>query len=578
MGKLMATTLDTVTIGGADRSAYAVRAEAWRTINGVGRWEAVLRNPSGVLTGLFDVQDQFLLNVDGPGNTLMQGRVDGPAVETIGQDGEDDWDLFMVVRGVDQAQDLLFHNDFEYLYPNPNQQIKTVLNDIFNIQLIGLTNITYAMPGGGTPVAGAIEFREGTNFLATLQELCKSAGYIFYVDDVLAFRSGQPGFPGSWSGVTIRSSVPSNVIGSATVKERDGDKLYNYIKLYGKNPQFDAWTEYNASTWQISAGGGVITDDTMTIAPFLGNQASIRASIFAAPGGPNLDPQLDFRAIGNARTDFHYNSLDLSKGEIGFWAYYDGAHTAAQAPIRVRLTDNIGTNINFYSGPVGIITSNINRTRLYRDLWGWCSVPIGKDVQLGGVATPDRWWPLPAADFNWSEVRRIVFTYEATGTNRPSNLYIDGLTLPVPPIAVSQDAASQAAYRIRPFIDNRPNVRTQNGLDALADQILDQHKNTDIDLIEVTTTGTANLRYPTQTITVDLPELGVATQLCYITELHHIIEPHVDVSGGYGHDWITRVTAVPVGSTAYDLQRLGRGSTYSPSNLSYRDGTALRVK
>ena len=115
-------------------------------------------------------------------------------------------------------------------------------------------------------------------------------------------------------------------------------------------------------------------------------------------------------------------------------------------------------------------------------------------------------------------------------------------------------------------------------MDALADQLLAQHKDTDIDLIEVTTTGTTNLRYPTQTVNVDLPDLGVAMQLCYITELHHIIEPYVDVSGGYGHDWITRVTCIPVGSTAYDLRRMSRGSTYSPSNLSYRDGTGLRVK
>ena len=117
---------------------------------------------------MFDVQDQFVIDVDALAATLMQGRVDGPGcVMPRGKDLQSDWDEYIIIRGVDQAQDLLFHNDFDYAYPDAEtaaQQIKTVWNDVINVQLAGLTNITYAPPVGATPAVGSVEFREGTSF------------------------------------------------------------------------------------------------------------------------------------------------------------------------------------------------------------------------------------------------------------------------------------------------------------------------------------------------------------------------------------------------------------------------------
>ena len=114
----MATEFTQVAIGGADRRADVLRVELWRTVSAVGNWVATLRNINGAYNGVFDVQDQFVIDVDALAATLMQGRVDGPeCVMPRGNDLESDWDEYVIIRGVDQAQDLLFHNDFEYLYP-----------------------------------------------------------------------------------------------------------------------------------------------------------------------------------------------------------------------------------------------------------------------------------------------------------------------------------------------------------------------------------------------------------------------------------------------------------------------------
>jgi hypothetical protein len=249
----MSSSFTQLAIGGADRKANAIRAELWRDVNAVGRWLAILDNTGGTFNGIFDVQDQFLIDVDG--NTLMQGRVDSsPSVTLAGIDAEDIFGEKIVIRGVDQMQDFLFHNDLDNFYPDTTQQIKAVLNDLINVGTIS-TNITYVLPAAATPVVGAIEFREGTSFLSTVQEMFRSVDWLFYVDDVLALQSGAPGFSATGAVVTSQlNNANNNVLGQVEYIERDGGKLYNRIKLFGKNPQFDAWTERNAASWTTIFG------------------------------------------------------------------------------------------------------------------------------------------------------------------------------------------------------------------------------------------------------------------------------------------------------------------------------------
>jgi hypothetical protein len=150
----MSVEFTQLVVGAADRKDDAIDALLIRRMNGVGQWETTLHNQAGVYNGVFNVQDQFQLDLDAV--TLMQGRLDGPGQRLIGQDIEDIWGEFTTVGGFDQAQDLLFHNDFEKLYPDFTQSLHSVVNDVFNVELAGLTNITYVPPAASPVIGGAV--------------------------------------------------------------------------------------------------------------------------------------------------------------------------------------------------------------------------------------------------------------------------------------------------------------------------------------------------------------------------------------------------------------------------------------
>jgi hypothetical protein len=569
----MSTVFSQVTIGGADRRDHVLRVELRRMLNSVGTWAATLRNINDVYRGILDVQDQFLIDINGIGNTLMQGRVDGQAVTRLGRDLESDWDEYVIVRGVDQAQDLLFHNDFDHYYPTTTQDLDDVVNDIINVQLAAATNITYT-PIAGTPVIGAIEFREGASFLGTLQEMFRTAGYLFYVDDTLRLRCGAPGF--SASGVILRSVAgdpTNNIINVVEIKERDGDKLYNYVKLYGKNPMFDGYTEFNASSWTFQVAG----DD---------NQNNTRVGTYSQVAWNTNPVSLPLEHVLAAPV-FNYNSWDFTKGEIGVWAYYDnvvgtpgtpgvgGAGTPL--PLGIRLTDAGGGLADYFGAS----------TTLDRGEWGWCSFPLGERSIVAAAGVADQWC-IPLGSFDWSNVIEIIFSLPRVGApgNLASHLYIDGITLPIPCIAVSQDAiVSQPAYRRRPYIDHFPNYRTQNAIQEHADRFLAQHKDTGIDEIRLVCEGKLGLRYAGQSVTIYVPALGLFNPVdptsglvCYMTEITHTIEPYVDVSEGYGFDWITEVTAIPINGAVYDLSRLRIGPPYSAMQSGSRAGIGVGIK
>lgn len=566
------TSIDYTRIGLIDRRADVLRAEVWRTVNGIGSWRLALRNTAGKYNSEFDVQDDFWLTING--NTLMRGRVDGPAVYLQGSDVEDIWDEYAIVSGYDRGQDLLFHNDFEQLYPDPTQTLDDVLLDVINVQLAGLTNIFYAGLGG-TPAVGAIEFRVGSGFLSTLQELFQRAEYLFYVDDSLTLNIGSPGF--SDSGVTAtceEGGANNNIIGTVNFQRRDGDKLYNKIYVYGKTPQFDAYTEYLANRWTNSGVNWSLSDETVTIAPITGNDASIRTD-YVGGGAPTQNSvNLDFSQMGQ-------DEVDMSSGEIGFWWRYDGGGSAARACAQIGLQDNAFNVIYFYSGPDQVLTtSNINSTRTYKGVWGWCRAPIGYDVETGVAANPDTWYgPYPGVGFNWDRVTDIAIGYyHQLGIDQPNEMEVDGLELPFPAVGFAEDIPSQNDYRVRPLVINAPYYRNQLTLEWKAEQLLTHHKDSGIDLLKFTMAGNIGLRYAGQTITVNIPDLGLNDSLFYMSKIHHIIEPYFDVSEGYGFDWITEIEAVPINSIAYDMGRLRDGALYSATQLGTESGVGQRTK
>lgn len=581
---VLSSEITRLNIGLVDRKDDSLRVDVWRTLNAAGRARAVLRNPDGKFNQVFDIQDFLNISLDAPWTgaaaNIFWGRVDGPGVKNRRVDGEAIWDPYSFVSGVDQWQDLLFHNDFEKFYPDNTQTIDDILQALFITPDID-TNITW-VPKALSPVVNAIEFKEGTSFLTTFQEMLRKAGWVAFVNDFLQLNAGDPGFSATGEIFTsIRDDPLNNILGITDLVERDGDKLYNYVKLYGKNPMFDAWSEINSPTWEILTPGAAITDDLIDFARFLGNTASIRAELAggAVLGGVNLQPFLDFRAGGQARTDFFYESLDLSKGEIGFWAKYRGALALNQVPIRISLTDINNSTINFYSGTRGIVTSGVNSTRVYKGFWGWCTAPIGKDVEFVATNVPDQWWPIPVGDFDWSQVQVVRFQYEAVGADRPDSLSIDGLTLPVPAIAISEVAggAINSKYRRRPLVLNMPEIRLQNSLQSKADGLIALHKDSDIDSLSFTTMGNPNIHYAGESITVNIPGLSINNGIFSLTSIHHLCEPGVDVSDGFGWDWITEIECVPI-ARMYDFSRLGDRGVYSGTQVGSRSGAGVRVK
>ena len=158
-------------------------------------------------------------------------------------------------------------------------------------------------------------------------------------------------------------------------------------------------------------------------------------------------------------------------------------------------------------------------------------------------------------------------------------MYIDGITVPLSPISITQNVAgSQAIFRRRPFIDQRPDIRTQNALDEKANYLLTHHEGDAINEIKLTSQGNTALRYAGQSVTINVPLLGINNAIYNMTQIHHIIEPYTDVTGAYGFDYITEIEAVPISGVAFDHERLRPGSVYSSTQRARRDGTGIRVK
>ena len=572
-----------VQIGSSNRSADVLRVEWWRTVNAVGSCNIILRNTAGKYNGVFDVQDTIaiaLTDIDGNNAVMFRGRVDGEKAVTLKAiDGESIWDEYVIVKGVDMWQDVLFHNDFDKAYPSVLTQIKDVLGDLFDWPKEISTNISYTTPLGNTPVVGSTEFREGTSFLSTLQDTLQKAEWVSYCDDAANLRAGAPGFSAT-AEILTNTGADKNIIDKVDLSESDGGKLYNYIKIRGKNPTFDVYTEENLTNvattgWTVRPLGNGLNSSTRVRVGAYSNRAY------------NTNPLTTLRPLSHVLTCpvFNYDSFDFSKGEIGCWAYVDnqpaggGAEPAAgTAPnpttIAFELTDS-SMNVARYYG---------DSTRRYLGYWGWISAPLGEEFHTGAFSGANQWLCLPGVDFDWTEVIEIRITCPLQTPipvlNVPSNFYIDGITLPISAIGFAEVAggASASVYRKRPLVIPMTHISHQNALQGKAEQLLEQHQATNINYLALRVKGNLNLLYAGQSYTVTIPELGLNNAIFYAIQIHHVVEPRVDVSNGFGFDYITEIEGAPIYGVAYDMSRLGDRQIYSPTQLGQFSGTGLAIK
>jgi len=569
-------------VGGAGYQDQLKKLTWNRMINGVGVFTAILDDYGEAYDDTFDVHDAVSMEVNG--DTVFAGRVDGRAVDVeIVDDGKTRWGEYLVLRGVDQGQDLLFHDDFEYLYPETDQTLGDVLDDIFNTQLT--TNISYTKPSPDTtPEIGPMEFKSGSGFLTQLQEVHRRANYIFYVDDNLNLVSQHvSSLTDSGQVLIAESENPvSNIIDHIVYSKKRGDKLYNYVELTGKNPMFDGYTELNVYDAGPPVVDGWIEDTIFASTDGINDTATARVGTYAIVCW-NENPVRSLIGIELNAPIFNYDSWDFTKGELGVWARYDNNAGAPGTPgagaaaadlyLLLFLTDNAGSMIVYYG----------DSTHIYRDYWGRCTFPLGENVRSGWVGWLVNTWTAfgGISNFNWDNVvtMNIIIGDPTAPGNAASHLYVDGISIPHPVKGVSEDAASQAAYRNRPLILSVPYIRTHNAMQSYSEQLLDQHKNSAVNEITLKTIGNTGLRYAGTSVTLHIPD-RINLDSYYMTELTHIIESREDVSGGFGWDYMTELNAVEVFDTplALDRQRLDSNPVVSGYNLARASGRGAGVK
>ncbi len=616
------TTLSELSINGTDRkSDHFSPIKITRRMNAVGDIEFLLDNDAGTYDSLIDPEHDPI-EVDINSNRIFYGHVYD--ADHIAEDKQSRFKKFVKVSGRDQAEELLFFDDFEYEWTDPDTTIQDVLDDIFNNLGLTFYHIQYS-PVGSTTI-GAVEKKDGQSLLAFLQEIHKNAGYCFYVSDLAS------GYKGDFvskalaslnsTGVTLSRT---NLVGDALIRKKTGAKLYNYIKLYGKNPQFDAWTEFTASNWD--SDGSSLADETSHIRV---GKASIKATSLVS--GDKFT--LDF-----ASTLFNYTSLNLAKGDFGLWTFYQGDPSPSNT-WRLILQDVYGKEIH-YEGV---------RTTIYENYWGWISGPIGISLEKGASIGSDKWFPVwdkvTSADFTSLAIDAdngsgravltaasgtpfntweagdtiIIWNAEDTGNNgvyviysvtstvltlttalaqdnaedtsieidrsfdwehievvsvqtegQPDFALIDGLTLPVAPLSIYSQVSYSDTDPKRALVLQRPDITTQNALDKLTAKLYDAHKDGSINLVKAQMKGNTSLVYGGTTLTVNIANL-VSSDTYYINELTHVICPRMNM--GYGHDFLTSIEAVKVDSVAYDLMRL------SPASIGGNNypGIGLKVK
>ena len=561
---------------GDDLSEHALQAEATRMVNSVGTWVLALADPDSIYDRYYWAQDSFGLNVEADWlmgiPRIMTGVVDNAT--SLLADGADIAEQQLVCDGFDMAEDLMFHDDFEYSEPNTATRIETALNQIFNVELAGLTNITYAAPAITNPVCGAFEFKEGASFLSTLQDMCRQAGYVFYVDDTLHLRAGVLGFaPTGETFTNIADDPANNMVGDISLLTSQGSKITNYVKMYGKNPMFDAWTELNAATWFGAPNATADTTVNVRVGEYsivVSNNNPVNANLWIGIGFPEFNQG---------------DSVDLSKGEIGVWGRWDNTAGAPGAAgvgvagvlgpdreyISFRLVDTAGQLADYF----GVSTI------LWRNHWGWASAPLGEDYDVSMGAILNRWCAPLGGAFDWEHVASIQMMIGSFAAYTPhSHFYIDGFSLPIPAIAISESLPSQTAYRRRPMVTSRPDLRSQHALQNAADTLLAQSEYHMVEWIKFTTRGNPTVRYAGQSFDVNVPSiLGLGPYEYYATSITHRLAGRSDVSGGYGWGYVTDIEAAPISrNIAWDHRRLSPQRTNTARQLAQWDGVGLNQK
>jgi hypothetical protein len=346
----------------------------------------------------------------------------------------------------------------------------------------------------------------------------------------------------------------SNNILEVNPKGKIGSSIYNWVKVRAGNLD-DHWTEETAQYLTVANPGGgsaglLISDDYSV---FAAGKASIKATCTTSQGfndamnntyGPQICfnfPLFNCEYLDYSNISYENCSVYLSHNQ----AVTGGSDTGK---FFIIITDDSGRKMRWK-------TENINRNE-----WKKIEFVLGYNAPTPGKFTykhPDRMWESingtgPETSFNWGKIVSIAFELHPNGLltyTVSCDFWVDGLTFPssdaVEIYAVAEDKTSQQVRRKRMISIYRPDLKSQNDVQYVADEEARTRKDP-FDKYSLLCDFQPNLLYAGLLCYVLAPDYhigaGVTPELGRILSIRHLFIP--GVPGTRGFDAFTYVEVV----------------------------------
>lgn len=527
-------TVLTVEIPDGTSRAKLIRADIWvRPISeGLSSFLILFNNQDGSYNATFSPQNTCDIQADSI--TLLKGYLDLPESQVY--DRESIFTHFLRVSGRGYGQDL------NNLYLTKTYDYGTLLDDLIDDALDTAytgypdppgRDVTYTTGGAGPALPGGYEAKR-TYLLELIKDLCERENFDAYVANDKALQIVDLSSPPS-SGITLKSvagASDNNILAFKPIEmsRADGGRIYNYIEVLGPKVQ-DGYTDGTAGDWD--ADYATLTNETTTKHE---GKSSIKAE---ATGTAEMYVYLDFSSGLYSKT---LNYLDWSRYEAESMSWWTRTSSVGSfnCHCRVRLKDTNNQEIECFNNA------------LTPDTWYLLGAYVGPgQIILPASSNIDGQWQYIGASssFNWL-LKEVGFWSVDAGISmdeRQTLLIIDDLWLPEDMISIKENAASQVTYRKRMLSINKQYIKYQLELDDYASKILGVTKDP-VRKISLQAKGSAgiiggvNKWLPCNTVTLNIPALGIASETWRMGSIHHAIQPYEDLGGGW--DWITDVELV----------------------------------
>lgn len=525
-------------VGGTDYSNYVQQADLWReSLTGIGRWEVVLDPYPNFWGGMFAVDQNIRIFIDGV--LMMEGYIDDikPFLADTGT-----FTVLYRLSGRDYGIDLALLY-ISALYRN------TRADDIVQAALIAAgSEIRFASPS----IAGFIDYEFDRTFLSDgIQDIAQRVGYDFYVNNTMAFGIVAMNFfpvgdPVQHTAVDLvcdANSLTNNILGF-DLGESIGFNIVNRVEAVA-GPLKDHWTDMNEADWGAGGTGTTITAEN-TI--FLEPQNAIRCT---GDGLSNIRMELTFPR-------YDHTTVDMSdEGHIRYLTYQhntDAGVPGMGANVSVELRDTNNNIIGFYRRAAVPLNDQKYTADLADDRWYEIRPHCGTDVRVGvGLGAVEYWYWVAnvTGTFDWANVDMIAFT---SYQNSPAGSWfiIDGLTIDQVEVrSIATDPAPIGGTRMLPIYRN--DITSQVELDAFAAWELARTQDP-LENILITAIGQTGTPYAGQSLDVRIAGYIPALTMYRIFELHHQVVKSSAESLEPGYTFITEYNLIRHNLTAGGTQ------------------------